>query len=158
MQKPLLVLATALVLAGCGAAPRTGVAAADAQLSHADGLLSGFSGQVASRDGSLTLRLVHQGLLSKPASFDEVRVKLPAGEVGAPVFLGADHKLYAAWGGVGGPMDYYAIGSYTGTPLVGKPLHYQLAPTARLAFTPAATTLQLAPIPAGARGPELVKL
>jgi hypothetical protein len=137
-------LTLAACLAGCGTAPRATAVAPDAQLAHADGLLSGYAGQVHSKDGVLTLRLVHQGFLVKPMAFDQVFVQLPGSEAGTPVYLGMDHTLYV---GFGSPLNYYAVGSYAGTPGLGQPLRYQLAPNARLDFRKDTTALKLSPLP-----------
>jgi hypothetical protein len=161
-----------LVLAGCGAQPRATAVAPDAQLSHADGLLSGYAGKVGSHDGRLTLQLVHQALLAKPVSFDAVWVKLPIGQLQSALYLGADHTVYAAWSDPLKPDAdaYYAVGSYAGTPTAGRPLRYQLIPGARLTFEkahtelpygkqlPDATVLELKPLPkAAGQTPEWVK-
>ena len=58
-------LTLAACLAGCGTAPRATAVAPDAQLAHADGLLSGYAGQVHSHDGVLTLRTTDYGALTR---------------------------------------------------------------------------------------------
>ncbi|MDB5098014.1 MAG: hypothetical protein JWM80_2435 [Cyanobacteria bacterium RYN_339] len=171
-MKTVWIVAAALLLAGCGTASRATAVAPDAQLSHADGLLSGYAAKVGTHDGKLTLQLVHQGLLAKPVAFDQVFVKLPIGEVGSSLYLGTDHNVYADWTDPlkNEPEDFYVVGSFTGTPALGAPLHYQLVPGARLTFqkaftevltgrhVPDTTVLELKPIPKTVgRNPDLIR-
>lgn len=149
MKAPWILL---LLLAGCGHGAPAALAP-DAQLAHADGLLSGYAGQVAVHDGTLGLALVHQALLAKPLSFDAVEVP---GLARSRVLLGQDHNLYV----LDPQAGYHVVGSYAGTPVPGQPLRFQWVPGARLSFLAAGPSTQLAlqPLPPrAAEAPALVK-
>ena len=138
----LVLLLSAALLSGCGAhrslaGPIT--PAADPQIAHADGLLGGFSGRAASQDGQLTLLLVHQTPFTAPVPCATVTVQ-GLGETA--IYLGTDRQLYGR-----GPGGYYALGSYAGTPAVGAPLRYQLAPGARTTFDADHTVVALPAVP-----------